>query len=147
MWRQEHKGNRPLFPCKGGKKAHASGLKILTIISFLLLSIILYHNAESLFFSISLVFRLLTFVKIMTKSKIVFGYYRDGAKLSVYQTTRAGASRSLRPGQALRALHHWGRAGDALDDSGSWCATNGIKDVQRVRKSTLHAVFHRTNLK
>lgn len=32
------------FHVKGEKKAHAPGLKILTIISVLLLSIILYHN-------------------------------------------------------------------------------------------------------
>lgn len=70
MWRQEHVGNRPLFPHKEGKKAHAPGLKILTLMSILLLSIILYHNAESLFFSNSLVLRFLAFVKIMTKSKI-----------------------------------------------------------------------------
>lgn len=45
-----------------------------------------------------------------------------------------------------QALYHRRRAGDALDDGAGWRATDGVKDVKRVWKNTLHAIFHRIYL-
>lgn len=42
--------------------------------------------------------------------------------------------------------HHGGGAGDALDGGTSRCAADGVKDVERVWKDALHAVFHWTDL-
>lgn len=83
------------------------------------------------------------------KKVLCFGDYVGVAKLSVSvdKTTTADVSRSLCSGQVHQALHHWGRAGDALDDGACWRATNGIEDVQRVRQNTLHAVFDGIDLK
>lgn len=44
------------------------------------------------------------------------------------------------------ASYHRGRAGDAVDGGTGWRAADGVKDVKRVWKNALHAIFHRTDL-
>lgn len=62
-------------------------------------------------------------------------------RLSWTKRSRIGAR-----GEPRQASCHRRRAGDALDDGAGWRAADGVEDVKRVRKNTLHAIFHRTYL-
>lgn len=44
------------------------------------------------------------------------------------------------------ASYHRGGTGDALNGGTGWRAADSVKDVKRVRKNALHAIFHRTDL-
>lgn len=87
--------------------------------------------------------------EVVTNVVIVVSIWADGRDVRDI-TSMPGMALAMNTGRwgqpKLPSYHRW-RAGYALDSGSGWRATDGVEDMKRVWKNTLHAIFHRTDLK